>query len=353
MQDTLISTLENIPLPGPLAQVRRSLWRQSRRSWVIACNSPAKSLILKYHKPTFLFAVYGSRRDVNVYYSPLLKPFIPEMGITATLALGEKRGMVVGTRTPVGELGSDPEAVRRYLHWMRTAFPQVKRIALAGRLPVLAHQAGVVLDGPFVEGTLGTRFLIADVAAQMRAMPGYQRETTIAILGGAGRIGGASSQDLLRQFSRVIAFDSRYANDMETPVGQSTLLRTSNPQRLKEARLFIALLPRGEDMRPLLPYLPAGALIADDTHPGIPPALNRELSSRGVRTLKAVLQHPDFRLSPRMPSWDASQIPGCLVEALALHDAPPDQPPPENLDHFSDTARAMGFSGALVQPIAE
>lgn len=321
-----------------------------RTGWTLLHNSPAGTLLPDRRAPAFVFATYGHMRDIDAYCHPRLRPIVPRMCVLSTIRLAGRSGLVVGTQYPEQELEASPARIQDYLNWLRRMFPGAGQIALAGRLPTLALKAGIALAPPFVNGALGTRFLVTQVGQQLLHPPGQPQQTSLVVLGGAGRIGTLACDDLRHQFSRVIAFDPRHVHEQLTCDERGSLLLTANPERLQDQRLFLALLPRGEALRELLPALPDGALIADDTHPGIPRDLRAALSQRRIRVLKAVLSHRDFGIHPPMPGWKGDQIPGCLVEALVRL-----QHPRQDFTHKNDfiqAALALGFHGRLVPPPA-
>src|SRR5690606_37134217 len=129
--------------------------------------------------------------------------------------------------------------------------------------------AGLEIAPPYVDGSMGTRYMIWDVARQMRELPEYMGETSIVVLGGAGRIGNKVCEDLSQLFSTVIAFDPRYDQEEKVYTPSGMILRTAKELRLTELKLFIGLTHHGDVVQDLQSYLAPGALIADDTHPSI------------------------------------------------------------------------------------
>ncbi len=331
--------------------IRRALWTGVRRFGMLTANTWARPLLLRQVKPTFLFAVYGSLKDVRTYYTPAMERVLPTTLIGGVIRNRDRRGLLIASKYLENELAEDSDKVRHYIQQLREDFPSVERIALVGRLPNFVMKAGLPIADPFVDGSMGTRYMIWDVARQMLEMPEYRDERSIIVLGGAGRIGSLVCEDLLSLYPEVIGFDPRYQQEQRLDRAQGTILRTADPARLAQHRLFIALTHHGDVLRELAPHLPAGGLIGDDTHPCISLEVRDLLAQRQVRTLKIVLSHHQFSMWPRMPAWNNRDIPGCLVEALVLLEH--QQLDVTDFNSFRDTAREIGFHGRLIKPLDE
>ncbi len=336
------------PLEQLKVRLRRLAWRTARRAGVLAINTVLRPVVKALVRPEFLFAVYGNAKDISTYYTPAMARVMPDTLIGGYIRNQKHRGMLVASHFLESELAEDSAKVRSYIARLRADFPRVRQIALVGRLPNFTMKAGISIESPLVDGSMGTRFMIWDVARQMVEMPEYQSENAITVLGGAGRIGNLVCEDLLRVFSRVVAFDPRYENDESLNFEKGTILRTSNRAALGRTKLFICLTHHGDAIRELGDFIEPGALIADDTHPCISPEVRDHLAGKGVRTLKIILSHEEFRMWPRMPAWNNRDIPGCLVEALVLLDA--DAESTVDFDRFLSVARKIGFRGRIIPP---
>ena len=333
------------------ARSKRGLWRDSRRFAVFAANTFLRSLILRLARPHFVFAVYGNERDAETYFSSGMAERMPPNLVLGFIRNQKRRGLLVASQTLEHELQADSAKVRSYISELRRDFPDVKRIALVGRLPNFVKKAGIDISDPLVEGSLGTRYMIWDVARQMQARPQYSQQDSIVVLGGAGRIGNAVCDDLTGLYGKVIAFDPRYEQDEEFTKERGTILRTSNVARLHDQKLYIGLTSHGDVVLDLYQHMPAGALIADDTHPCISLPVRETLQEREIAVEKVVLSHAEFLMWPRLPAWNNRDIPGCLVEALVLLQ----QPELEGGDFLSFCLQAekMGFTGRLIRPLDE
>lgn len=335
---------------SPYSHMRRWVKQQTRRAAILLVNTPMQPVIIDWVKPKFLFAAYGTRKEANVYFTPWMERLLPQTLICGLIRADGRTGFMVASTHLEDALYHEGEKTRSYLQDLARRFPSAHRIALVGRLPNFAKKAGIHIKPPFVDGTMGTRYMILDAALKMRTLPPYHHETGITVLGGAGRIGDQVCNDLLGPFTDVIAFDPRYTHEETTVTERGRLIRTANIERLKTHKLFIGLTHHGDAIRPLAEHLPPGSLIADDTHPCISAETRELLTQRGIDTLKIVLTHNRFSMTPRMPAWNSQDIPGCLVEALVLL---------ENQDccvkdfsRFASAAENAGFCGNLVPPPA-
>lgn len=330
---------------------RRSLWTQTRRVAVLAINTLLRPLLLSTVKPRFLFAAYGTRKDVDTYFTPWMEKLLPTVIICGFIRNEKKRGFMVASKYLESELLENADTVKNYLSNLLREYPDMQRIALVGRLPNFVLKAGMSIEAPFVSGAMGTRYMIWDVARQMKTLPAYVGERGITVLGGAGRIGNQVCEDLTQLYGTVIAFDKRYEKEetLTTPTG--TVIRTSLPWRLAENKLFIGLTHHGDAIKEWAEAIPRGSLIADDTHPCISLPVREHLAEHQINTLKIVLGNADFSMKPRMPAWNNRDIPGCLVEALVLLDN--EENVANDFRRFSEAAVKAGFHGRLIEPLDE
>jgi len=330
---------------------KRALWTSSRRFAIFAANTYLRRLVHALARPQFVFAVYGNREQAGAYFTPRMAERMPPNLVLGFIRNQEMRGLLVASQFMEDELEEDSEKVRFYLDQLQRDYPNAKRIALVGRLPNFVMKAGIEITEPLVEGSLGTRYMIWDVARKMRERPQYSQQTSIVVLGGAGRIGNAVCQDLIGLYDRVIAFDPRYEEDREIAGDGGTVLQTSSPSHLQSEKLYIGLTHHGDAVLEVQEHISPGALIADDTHPCISLKAREQLQERQIAVEKVVLSHEEFLMWPRMPAWSNRDIPGCLVEALVLLR----QPEVGNGDFsaFCQEAEFMGFTGRLISPLDE
>lgn len=332
-------------------QTKRAIWKFLRRSAMLLANTLFRKPLIALIKPQFLFAVYGNKKDVGTYYTPFMSKFLPPIMIASVISNQGHKGLMVASKHLESELSEDSDKVRDYLDHLQKAFPAVRNVALVGRLPNFALKAGVDIEPPYVDGSMGTRYMIWDVGRQMRNLAKYQNENCICVLGGAGRIGNLVCEDLAREYSNVIAFDSRYLTDEKVYAPNGTILRTSNKDKLRDTKLFICLTHHGDVITDFMSHISAGSLIADDTHPCISLEVREQLAAIHVKTKKIVLYHENFTMWPRMPAWNNRAIPGCLVEALVIQQS--QGVDVHDFDSFKQTAQAIGFEGKLILPLQE
>ena len=328
------------------ARSKRALWRNSRRLAILLANTWLRPLIHALVRPEFVFAVYGNEQQAGSYFTPWMARRMPPNLVLGFIRNEDKRGLLVASQFLEPELESDSEKVRLYIDQLLKDYPHAKQIALVGRLPNFVMKAGIEITEPLVEGSLGTRYMIWDVARKMLERPQYCQQTSIVVLGGAGRIGNAVCQDLTSLYDRVIGFDPRYTQDNEI-----TILQTASPSHLQGEKLYIGLTHQGDAVLELQQHIGPGALIADDTHPCISLTARESLQKRQIAVEKVVLSHEEFLMWPRMPAWSNRDIPGCLVEALVLLR----QPNAVKTDFlsFCQEAEFLGFSGRLIRPLDE
>ncbi|WP_166258550.1 PilZ domain-containing protein [Marinobacter salicampi] len=334
-----------------VASGKRALWRNSRRFAILSANTFLRSPIHALARPHFVFAVYGNRQQAGSYFTPWMAERMPSNLVLGFIRNADMRGLLVASQYMEDELEEDSEKVRHYIDQLRRDYPDAKRIALVGRLPNFVMKAGIEITDPLVEGSLGTRYMIWDVARQMRERPQYSQQTSIVVLGGAGRIGNAVCRDLTGLFDKVIGFDPRYEEDTELDTGKGTVLQTSKLSHLAEELLFIGLTTHGDAVLDLQQYISPGALIADDTHPCISMAARERLQAREIAVEKVVLSHEEFMMWPRLPAWNNRDIPGCLVEALVLLRQP--DVVEGTFADFCQEAEFLGFTGRLISPLNE
>ena len=332
-------------------KAKRAIWKALRRTGVLLTNTLLRKAMLRIIKPTFLFAVYGNEKDVGTYMTPTISKLIPPLLLAGVIKNRQHKGLMVASKFFEHELAEDSDKVNTYLQQLKDEFPHIKTIALVGRLPNFVMKAGNEITGPYVDGSMGTRYMIWDVGRQMRELPEYNNETTICVLGGAGRIGNKVCEDLTREYSTVIAFDNRYEKEEKLYTPSGAILRTSNPQNLKNAKLYISLTHHGDVITEFMTHIPEGSLVADDTHPCISYGVREQLSAINVQVQKIVLFHEDFNMWPRMPAWSNRAIPGCLVEALVLLEQ--QEADVSDFDAFKTTAQNIGFQGQLIKPLEE
>jgi hypothetical protein len=190
----------------------------------------------------------------------------------------------------------------------------VQAIALAGRLPSVLGRHGLDLSSPFVTGERGTTHAISEGVKKAIIQHRLTNSTTIAILGGGGRIGKRLLCRLQEMgFTSVLAIDHRFQQSSSTK--RDVLVDTAESQRVQEADVVVVLTAEGTQIEEYLPYLYKKVII-DDTHPQLPHWIVEQLTQQQNRTYKLALAVDGFTFSPRLPGYRKGWIPGCVWEAL-------------------------------------
>lgn len=325
-----------------------------RRLWVLGrmaaffCVNLLWPLLKYVVKPQVVFAVYGTRGDQRAYIPNWFKRICPPIVLVAYIKDKSSRGLMISSVYSEEELASDSKKVTKYIEDMRKVFPTVNRFALVGRLPGFCMKAGIDVAPPLVDGSLGTRFAMYESAVQIAdKLEDKTQATSIAVLGGAGRIGSKLIDDLCKSFQKVIAIDPRYIEEQQELKGGSTVIYTKRSESLKGTRLVLVLTAKGEDIIPMVEHFEPGTIIADDTHPCIKRATRERLNKQGVDLWKTVVTSTEYGMYPRMPNFRNDNIPGCLLEALVLN-ARGDQVL-ESDSIFFEEAKNCGYKTLLIR----
>jgi hypothetical protein len=336
-----------VPAPGPVP--RRSAGR-GRRMPAIGQGTAFASLNLAWGglrrvlKPDYVFVVYpGSEREKRVYFPEwaerLLRPLFP----AGLMRFGDYWGLVVGGLATAESIEADPDRLHSLLEEAREEFPDVQVIALAGRLPSIAARNGVTLEAPFTVGDRGTLCTMLGAAEEQARLLGKPAvEVTIAVPGGAGFIGRQLAEHLSPRFSRVIALDPRYRSERRW---EGNVLYTDRPGDIAEAEAVLVMTGRGDDAAGLVPFVSAGAVVADDTHPQMPARVRTALAEAGATVLRASVSNTAFRMTPPLPLMRPGHTPGCLLEALVVVHGGPDVL--SSQDAFDGAAADLGFRASL------
>lgn len=326
----------------------RALWRYSRMLAFVAVNVcwPVISL---FFKPKVVFAVYGTKGDQRAYFPDWFRKVSPKVVVVGLFKSQRGWGTMVTTPVPENELAEDSDKVRKYIGSLRSRFSSVDNFALVGRLPGFTMKAGIAVDQPLVNGALGTRFAMVHSALQLAEKA--QRDSKslkIAILGGAGRIGGPLISDLAKRFSKVIAIDPRYETEEVSIESGTVVFRTGKAERLYDADISLVLTARGSDIESMVPWFKPGSWVADDTHPCIKRSIRNRLAEQDVNLYKTVVGSSQFAMYPRMPNFNSANIPGCLLEALVINEH--GWQVTEDAEQFFDKALSSGYFAELIQP---
>jgi predicted amino acid dehydrogenase len=276
-------------------------------------------LLHRWIVPAYVFVVYpGTERDKRLYVPAWAERFLRPLSPSGIIHYRGRWGLMVSGLATAELLERRPEAIEALLSEARREFPLVEVIALAGRLPSIAARAGVDLGQPFTRGDRGTLSAMLAAARELARRTGRpSEELTIAVPGGGGFVGMRLALELGPEFGRVVAVDPRYRGERRR---HGNIVFTDSARELTGADVVIVLTRRGEEMGEIAPFLSPGTLVADDTHPEMPPEVRRAVERRGAELLKASVYDERFHITPRIPMFRCDDIPGCLLEALVVLD---------------------------------
>ncbi len=335
------------PKVSPLAKIKRQLWIVLRMTGFLTVNL-CWPFIKRAVDPKVIFAVYGTRGDQRAYFPDWFRKVCPPIVVAAYIKGASSRGVMVSSVYSEEELASDSTLVRKYIADLQKAFPNANRFALVGRLPGFSMKAGIDIAPPLVDGAYGTRFAMYESAMQIASKLNNDSErNSIAILGGAGRIGASLIEDLSHSFQSVIAIDPRYTEEKTSIINGSKVLYTKRGERLRDTKLVLVLTARGNDIIPMISHMNPGTVLADDTHPCIKRPTRALLNNQEVDIWKTVVTCDRYNMYPRMPNFHNNNIPGCLLEALVLNtkgDQALSSP-----QTFFDEAKKCGYKTLLIR----
>jgi len=177
----------------------------------------------------------------------------------------------------------------------------------------------------------------------------YAASLTVAVIGGAGFVGEKLVNDLSQYFRRVIAFDPRFSE----LVRKENVVQTNNAAFLRECHVSLIFTPRGDDVESVLCHMCKGSIVADDTHPCLSAAVRAKFKSAEITLLKAAAVNHVQQVAfyPRLPNFDRSSVPGCLLEALVVLRC--GRKVLEDFDKFCKEAECLGFGPQLMTDLTE
>lgn len=337
---TGVAKIPRVKKKGKSMSKRIVLWL--RIAW-FAVLYLAWPLFKRWLSPAAVFFVYpGKPSDKYAFFTPWMeKRFRPVFPLGVMRLPGGRLGLMIAKPITTAEMDLDPSLALQTMEQIQAEVPKAKAVALAGRFPGYVHKAGGSFPQPFVPGINGTVFAMvsaADALAQKAGRPAS--ELAIAVLGGAGTVGSKVVESTSHAFKSVVAFDIRYAEEST----KGNVVFSSAPQRLRDADVAIVLTAEGDQVAELAPYFRAGAIVADDTHPCMYSETRRLLTARGVDLYKVAMEG-DLRMFPRLPNFNATDVPGCLLEAVTV--ALRGWEVIEDQEEFNRAATAVGFKPRL------
>jgi hypothetical protein len=321
----------------------RRVWSSAGMGAAFATMNVANGVIRHLLRPQYLWVAYpGTEQDKRLYFPEWVERLLRPLYSTGLMRFGRSWGLMVAGKATAESLHDAPERLRQLLDDARGGYPGVQVIALAGRLPSLAIQAGIPLETPFTPGDKGTLCtMVLTAREQARLLGKAPGEIVIAVVGGAGFIGRGLAGQLRREFRRVICLDPRFTERQET----ANVLDTAEPEDVASAEAVLVLTSRGDQAESVIPFLTPGTVVADDTHPEIPSSVRSEMERAGATVFKATMGDTRFRIMPRVPFFRSDDIPGCVLEALVVLERGREVLASQAA--FNDAASALGFEARL------
>lgn len=298
----------------------------------------------------FLFVVYpGSQNNIRAYapmwFQRIFKGVF-RLSVIGIMTKGKRTGGLIVTLSDAPDELSQEEFMEIHERILQVGKKAgVASIALAGRLPTLLYQHGVPIEHPFVKGDRGAVFTITETVLHLLEKKGLPYDSTIGIVG-LGYLGSRVARRLREmELPSIVGYDPR-VRDLGVNHG---FISTNDPAVLKDCRIVVTLTPKGEDVASVLPWLPGGVIVVDDTHPQIPPSLIQQIQERGREVYRSTLGLKGVRALPRLPGYHKNWLPGCVVEALVLNGGANGLTPAE----FEQKGREIGLTPFLVSPRGE
>ena len=351
-----VAVFATVLLAGLVAPAVRGVdWAEFRLWWRVQTRPMGKGIAMaslnavwpplrRVLRPDFVWVMYaGVEAHKRAYFPPwvdrLMRPVFP----AGMMRFDGHWGVIVSSLATAETLERSPEAMERLLAELRKQFSNDPPIALAGRLPSIAVSSGLELSPPFTKGDLGTVCSMAASAREAAKLVGKEpSETTLGVIGGKGFIGSKLVANAASEFGRTVALDTRYEGRSQ---GEDGVLYTNRPDDVHDAEAIIVLTPKGADMSTVASHLAPGTVVADDTHPEMPPEVRSQIEHRGATVLKATLGDKRFRFVPPIPDFRSDDIPGCILEALVIIQRGKEAL--ESQELFNRTAEELGFRARL------
>ncbi len=306
----------------------------------------------RFWKVDVLFLVYPGTPADSKAYGPdwLLRGYLPLVFPIGWIIQGKRRvGLVMACPITTGKFEGDAALLQQVMDRLQKIAQQlgVKAGAFAGRVSSIAARHELPIEPPFVHGTMGTLFAIVETISALASKHSLSIPNTTIAVAGVGYTGRRLIDVLaVMGFKAVIGHDpvNREESFKHAP---AHVTFSTNPAVLEPADIVVALTAQGDQVEELIPHLRTGTFLADDTHPPVSSDIRRKLGEQGVTVYKvAAGQYGGTHIHPKLPGFKDYDIPGCLVEALAV--ASNDGVVVTDYTHFAEVARAIGLHALLV-----
>lgn len=262
-----------------------------------------------------VFVVYpGTDADFKGYFPKWFRRFLP---IVFPIGFVGKTCIVLATPFSTREFDATPERLREVKQTIKEIAKDLgtKSVALAGRLPSLMFRHGVALEHPFVQGTTGTVYACdSTLEAHIHESGLDASDITVGVLG-VGHVGGKLIEHWQTNgFKAIVGYDIL---DRSGQFTDSRVTVSTDPRVLADVDFLVVLVEEGDQVMAVVPHLKKGCIVLDDTHPMMPRHVRQLLEQAGVRCFKVVVEN-GVRFTPRLPGYQRSWLPGCLIEAFVV-----------------------------------
>lgn len=212
-------------------------------------------------------------------------------------------------------------------------FLRVEHVALAGRLPSLLEARGIERPTEIVAGAMGTVFMVSRAVGQVAGRRRDWRQPTKVVIFGMGRLG--------RQLAAHLKSKGLIVWAIHGGKGAGEDASSEAKARLRACDIVVVLTATGSRFYPYMDMVGKEAVILDDTHP---PMRKRPEHATVYRVVASL---PGLRFIPRLPGFEATWVPGCLVEAIVRGRSAGD-PHVCRQDTFDRLAEEIGFDVRLI-----
>jgi hypothetical protein len=269
-------------------------------------------LIQRFKCFGFLFLVYpGGPADMHRYLPKRLAWLRHTRMVSSNLNfIGMIRcrtgpnGLVFAIPEIVQALARNERALRLLVGRLRWAAPflGIKHVALAGRLWSLLEARGIERPVEIVSGIMGTVFMLSRAVSRVAGPGRRDGQAVKAAIFGMGELGRRLVEHLRSLGYSVLSLRAKSDPDVKD-------LETAKAQ-LKDCKVVVVIASDGSRFHPYLHALEKDTVILDDTHPPM-----RRTPPQG-HAYRVVASLPGLRFIPRLAGFDATWVPGCLIEGI-------------------------------------
>jgi len=244
-------------------------------------------------------------------------------------------GLVLAVPSTAQALARNQHALETVVAKLSRAarFLRVRHVALAGRLPSLLEARGIERPPEIVSGAMGTVFMLSRAIARVADWRSSWGQPFRVVIFGMGALGGQLAAHLRSQGLIVWGIQGQKG------AGQDALAEAK--AQLEACHVVVVLTATGARFYRYMNMVGKDAVILDDTHPPMRVAPVHAAAYRVVAGLRGL------RFIPRLPGFEATWVPGCLVEAIVRRQHAGD-PRLSRQDGFDRLAEEIGFDVQLI-----